>query len=370
MSAERVESIPDLVKKWDSGGPPPDGPAAMAAPEYPGGPREFLLTALQSAIALEFATIPPYLCALWSIKDELHPIAASIREVVQEEMLHMAIACNLLAAIGGEVKIAVDGFIPTYPGKLPGKVHPGLEVILSGLSQENLKKFLTIECPAEFPAGVEFDDRFDVRAPDQSIGRFYDCIYDAFQKLPPEHQDLSLARQLTGPRSWIAISKVGDVKRAVGIIKSQGEGAESGPYDSTNKDLAHYFRFQEVHRRQKLVRKGDGKFVYVGKFDEPETWPMKATPKRGYQQSDVPAEVWGLLHKFDVAYSEVLRALQWAWSGGGQGALLDSIQKMFQLERFAKPLMCTPIKGDKEGKTYGPCFRYVPEEGPVAGKSS
>jgi hypothetical protein len=370
MSAKKVVSIPDLVRQWDIGHAPPGGPAAEAGREYTDGPREFLLTALQSAITLEFATIPPYLCALWSVKDELHPIAASLREIVQEEMLHMAIACNMLAAIGGKVKITADGFVPSYPGNLPGGVHPDLEVILGGLSKETLKKFLTIECPAEFPQNVEFDKDYDVREPDHSIGRFYDCIDEAFQKLPPEHRNLSVDRQITGPRSWIVISKVEHVKRAVGIIKSQGEGAESGPYDSSNKDLAHYFRFQEVHRRQKLIKKRDGTFKYVGNFGEPKVWPMKATPMGGYQKGDVSDKVWRWLHGFDVAYSEVLRALESAWNGGGQGMLVLSIQKMFELEKFAKPLMRTPIDGDREKMTYGPCFRYIPLERHADGGSS
>src|SRR6266436_4197622 len=85
---------------------------------------ECLKSALQAAITLEFATIPPYLTALWSIKDELCPVAQSIREVVHEEMLHMALACNMLASIGGKPGINRD--LPSYPGPLPGGVHRGL----------------------------------------------------------------------------------------------------------------------------------------------------------------------------------------------------------------------------------------------------
>ena len=83
---------------------------------------------LLASISIEFATIPPYLCALWSIKDELHPMAVSLREIVQEEMLHMAFACNMLAAIGEEVPIR--RLAPRYPSELPGGVHPGLSAWL------------------------------------------------------------------------------------------------------------------------------------------------------------------------------------------------------------------------------------------------
>nr|MCU0322110.1 ferritin-like protein [Chitinophagaceae bacterium] len=45
---------------------------------------------LQVAIELEHSTIPPYLCALYSIKEGTNVAASQIiRSVVIEEMLHM-----------------------------------------------------------------------------------------------------------------------------------------------------------------------------------------------------------------------------------------------------------------------------------------
>ncbi|MBI4473414.1 MAG: hypothetical protein HY646_12155, partial [Acidobacteria bacterium] len=57
---------------------------------------------LQIAIELEAATIPPYLCALYSTPDGQNRHASGIiRSVVVEEMLHIALAANVLNAIGG-----------------------------------------------------------------------------------------------------------------------------------------------------------------------------------------------------------------------------------------------------------------------------
>jgi rubrerythrin len=53
---------------------------------------QILRNILQQAVELEFGTIPIYLSAVWSIKDNLDPISKSIRKVVQEEMLHLALA--------------------------------------------------------------------------------------------------------------------------------------------------------------------------------------------------------------------------------------------------------------------------------------
>jgi hypothetical protein len=49
--------------------------------------------ALQSAVELELYTIPPYLCALWSIKN-LNPkdyVVQSLRSIVGEEMKHLGL---------------------------------------------------------------------------------------------------------------------------------------------------------------------------------------------------------------------------------------------------------------------------------------
>ena len=66
---------------------------------HPGATRDlsWLHEALQAAVELEFFTLPPYLTAMWSIMDQQHAAATTIRAVVEEEMTHMALAANLLA---------------------------------------------------------------------------------------------------------------------------------------------------------------------------------------------------------------------------------------------------------------------------------
>src|SRR5437867_3400135 len=103
---------------------------------------------LQVAIELEHATIPPYLCALYSIPDGENQQAARIlRSVVLEEMLHLTLAANVLNAIGGRPIIDRPGFVPHYPMKLPhseGDFSVGLE----RFSRPALETFLKIERPA------------------------------------------------------------------------------------------------------------------------------------------------------------------------------------------------------------------------------
>ena len=55
-----------------------------------------LKEALQTAMRLEFSTLPPYLCAEWSIIDGQDPngVADNIYGIVLQEMFHFALAGN------------------------------------------------------------------------------------------------------------------------------------------------------------------------------------------------------------------------------------------------------------------------------------
>ncbi|HEY1066440.1 MAG TPA: ferritin-like domain-containing protein, partial [Pirellulales bacterium] len=150
---------------------------------------DWLKSALQAAVELEFFTIPPYLTAMWSVEEQLPSRAGSngsdgsadahaadtadaadaadaqaadaqaaggevrlsaahlLRSIVYEEMEHMALACNMLAAIGGTPRINRGSAVPTYPRPMPGGVNPRLVVALGGLTPESVKTFMEIEQP-------------------------------------------------------------------------------------------------------------------------------------------------------------------------------------------------------------------------------
>ena len=86
---------------------------------------------LQKAVELEHSTIPPYLTAMFSLKPGTNRrIGELIRSVVNEEMLHMTIAANILIATGGSPQINAPDFVPKYPGPLPmnvGDLRVGIE---------------------------------------------------------------------------------------------------------------------------------------------------------------------------------------------------------------------------------------------------
>jgi Ferritin-like len=112
---------------------------------------EDLRDALQTAMQLEFATIPPYLCAQWSIDEHPSSVAGMIQNIVIQEMLHFALAGNMLNAIGRTPSIADPAFIPHYPTHtLPGGIRLRHAVDLRPLSHAQLEVFQEIEKP-EFP---------------------------------------------------------------------------------------------------------------------------------------------------------------------------------------------------------------------------
>lgn len=331
---------------------------------------ELLKQTLQQAVELEFATIPLYLTALWSIKDNLHPVAKSIRNVVQEEMLHLSLVSNMLASIGGKPKL----YDPSdkglrFPTGLPGGVHPELTLRLSGLTDDALEDFLEVELPLEKISIEGFHGKYthaDGENSSATIGAMYDAIRKEFESLRPA---MSPDNQISGPLAWFVVDTIEKVDSAINWIKEQGEGAVQPSTDKTNpKSLSHFYRFWEVRERKRIeYDTAAGKFVFGAPLTFPDVWPVAVVPEGGYRQQDVSEDVWALLCGFDRTYSQLVKLLESAWGGGGQAAMWKAIEVMFDLEKTAIPLMQIP-RPDGKGN-YGPAFRMVHvDERPPAGE--
>ena len=320
-----------------------------------------LKDSLQTAINLEFGTIPIYLAALWSIKDNLDPVSKSIRNVVQEEMLHLALVCNLKSAIGGDPKLydTSDKGL-RYPTKLPGGVHPELTLKLSGLTDDILDDFLEIELPQGEVMIAPYESKFkDAHNHDEhstTIGALYTAINEEFHSLKPK---MVPDQQISGPLAWFVVDNLEKLDSAINWIKEQGEGAvETTESNASIGELSHFYRFWEVRKRQKIqLDPLSGKFSFMEELKFPEVWPMAVVPEGGYQKDAVSEEVWELTHQFDLVYSKMIHTLESAWGEGGQAALWKAIEMMFDLEKFAIPLMKIPIPG--QVGNYGPSFRLI-----------
>jgi rubrerythrin len=350
-SAAQPTAIPELVAPLRAS----RGPATAA------DMRRAIVAALNGAILLEFATIPPYLTALWTIRDERHPLANSLRNILQEEMLHLALVCNMLVSIGGEPKISSAA--PTYPGRLPLDVHPELIVPLGRFSKRMLQVFIEIERPKDIAPdeamALDEDEEKGIDAHEEfTIGELYGQILASFRELDPK---FSPDRQVTGPLAWMPILSLDDVEKAIDIIERQGEGSIGRP-EERRGHLAHYWRFAEMYHLKRLEKAADGKWSFGApiEFDfEADVWPVAEVPEGGYRiDEDAEPDAYHLLRKFNLTYSKLLDYLQATWSGpAGQAMILKAIEAMFDLERYAKPLMEIP-RPDGEGN-YAPDFRYI-----------
>src|SRR5262245_15719489 len=119
------------------------------------GTLDSLREHLQWAIELEHATLPPYFCALASIDASRNPEAAQVvGSVFVEEMIHLALAANLLNAVGGQPRLDTPGMLPRYPRRLP---HGSLELSLLPFGAEAIEMFLRLERPAPPGAPAESD---------------------------------------------------------------------------------------------------------------------------------------------------------------------------------------------------------------------
>jgi hypothetical protein len=310
---------------------------------------DWLQQALQSAVELEFSTLPVYLSGMWSIEDQSGEVYDLVNSVVLEEMLHMGLACNMLRGIGGSPQITA----PAYPGPLPGGVRPGLEVYLAGLTPASVEMYMQIEQP-EHPVAADADGY-------PTIGAFYDAILAAFQTLsPPIDTTGQLTAELSvevpdppGPDKNIdenltPVGSLDDVEQAIATIKDQGEGTSTSPdAPEYGGELAHYYRFGEIYYGKKFVPTQSG-WDYAGDPVEfPACYPVARVPSGGYP--DVAES-----QAFDQAFTELVDHLQNAWGAGGENELDAAIGKMVRLYSLAEPLITMPLPGG--GGNYGPDF--------------
>src|SRR3954470_4964892 len=224
---------------------------------------------LQWAIALEHSTLPPYLCALYSIKPGSNGAAvAVITSVFIEEMLHMTLAANLLNAVGGAPVLDHAQFIPRYPAYLPHSAD-AFQVSLEPFSPAAIETFMKIERPEDSGAPPEAEGY-------ETIGQFYQAIEEGLKRLCGEIGEAALftgdpARQIlpesfnySGSGRVIAVSDLASALAAIDEIEEQGEGLKHAEVWDGDRDMfhpereevAHYFRFEEI-RNGRSYQRGD-----------------------------------------------------------------------------------------------------------------
>ena len=314
---------------------------------------------LQTAIRLEFSTIPPYLTALFSIIDGCNREAERlIRSVVMQEMLHMAQAANLLIATGGNPVINSHGFVPKYPGKLPGGVLPGLTVHLRRATKNHIhRNFMAIEYPSKTHVALP---RPEVHR--NTIGEFYTFIRKMMHKLHREYKhtgkdlfckDKCVTNQVRWPTAeqdayggtLYTVTDLDSADEAIQEIMEQGEGV--GPFDPSDggREPAHYYKFEEIVCGRKLIKTQNGRYDFVGEeieLDDTGVYPMRNNPSIKSLQPG--ANAYHFSKVFSEVYRQLLNRIHQTFNGNPDG-FNDSVSIMWSLKMYAKKLMRMPVDG-------------------------
>lgn len=252
--------------------------------------REGIYRALKQASHLEHGLSLLYLFAAFSLRKNItdYPDHASVSKeqldkyhltmnqvrlwekqllhISRQEMEHLGIVMNLLAAIGERPYLSR----PNFP--IPADAHEiDIPYHLSKFNTLTLKRFLEFEKPDYLDDILEDTDKKDCRG-DQSIDpeckctchffgtttnetfpsveSLYQAVLNAFQNLPPEevyvgdskYQVTSAATNLEGKVFIKPVYNRATAAEAIGLILEQGEGIGLVPLS----DDSHFERFAKV----------------------------------------------------------------------------------------------------------------------------
>ena len=340
--------------------------------------REQLQRALVAALQLELATIPPYMCGLYSIHDGTNVEAARlIRSVLVEEMLHMLLVANLLNAISRPAEIdallTVEQLMADYPARLPSNIAPDQPtpflVHLLPFSEEAIFEFLTIERPADPNAPLRNDGAF------RSIGQFYQSIRYGFEHLaqPGNLFVGEESRQITPEHYYgsggdiVVVTRLEDANLAIEEIVGQGEGIDGTILDPDSTlfgqgiEYAHYFKFQEI-RCGRLYQANDTnqqaptKSIPTGtpfEVSYSTAHPMKCDPKVSDYEHD--KDLMRIAIEFNRLYTRLISTICDA-ARGKPCVLRQAIPVMHELRERAKVLMNVRLR---DGSRAGPTFEYT-----------
>lgn len=295
---------------------------------------DWIKQSLQTALELEYSTLPLYLSAMFSLEVQNYTAYNTIRSVAMEEMVHMAIAANILSAIGGTPSF--KNIQVKYPTQgLPGGAEPDLHIGLSKYSKNQLKNFMRIELPVFLLDDLELPEEYP------TISVFYNQIKQAILDNAEEINTLVKA----GGRS----NQVGDdigfstfgyqegtnsaERLCAGIdeILEQGEGATAGDLITTSafeSEESHYAKFAALYYESSYQKPSDIDKVNLQNESEffkgtPITPPVVvntlSVPKDGYAKilalDPNGAAVGQALTGFDTAFSAMLSTLDDVWNG-------------------------------------------------------
>lgn len=322
---------------------------------------------LQTAIGIEFGTLPPYLYARLSIlPGSNEPAAARLTDVINQEMIHLCLVCNIINALGGSPKLVP----PSYPCTLGDIGPPGgqpLKIYLLPFGPDAMAQGMAIEEPEEVPPFPTLLAAAPFEMTAMTIGQFYTLV-DNFLATLPDSAWTANRNQITDaqffPGQLFAVNDYADAHEAITQIISEGEGAKDNPLDFQN-ELAHFYRFGEVYRDKVLTKIPEAPGYQWGPdalgVDWSAAYPAIANPgQHDFSQDSAAAQA--AQEACNAAYSGMVDALQLAVTGEID-QLGAAVRKMFELRMAAMAALQIPLAC---GNVSGPAFVYSSGSGACA----
>lgn len=316
---------------------------------------------LQTAAAIEFGTLPPYLYAKFSILPGTNPAAMDrLQMVVIQEMIHLCLVCNILNALGATPKLQA----PVYPSTLGDIGPPGgepLTIHLLPFGPDAMAQGMAIEEPEEVPP-FEVVGLLKATGGAMTIGQYY-ALVDAFLGTLPASAWTPDNNQITDDQFFagqlFAVNGYADAHSAIEQIVSEGEGAKDDPLDFQN-ELAHFYRFGEIFYDKVLTKIPQDPGYQWGPEPLGVDWSAAypAIPDPGsHDFSQDSAAAQAAQAACNAAYSGMIDALQLAVQGEA-GQLGAAVRKMFELRMAATAALQVPLADGVS--VAGPSFLYTP----------
>jgi hypothetical protein len=240
--------------------------------------REELIYLLCEAAEFEHTVMCSYLYAQWTLKrDESEGVTAaelaaidrwrlSLAQVAREEMLHLSLVNNLLAAIGAAPHLWRPAF-PVRPGHFPADVVMNL----APFCEATLDHFMFIERPegiqlvdgAGFAHEAHYERavRADLLSPSPqdyiSQGHLYHGVLQGLARLVAVlgeervfvgHGEAQVGAEEFPLPGLFTINDLASAQRAIEVIVLQGEGAPA------HRESSHFARFDAIRRELAQLR--------------------------------------------------------------------------------------------------------------------
>ena len=364
----------------------PDSTAAL--PLLPVESREQLVYLLTQACELEQGVLCEYLFALYSLKQDPQDGLSSqqlaqvtrwgraLSEVAVQEMLHLALATNLLIAVGA----APHFHRPNFPIRCQW-YPPDVRLALVPFGEAALRHFMYLERPDNMD--LEDAEAFAavcecrpltatpstlMAAPQDfhTVGHLYRSIEHGFARLVERYGEAEVfvgppraqaSREVFGWPELVAVTDLASARTAIELIVEQGEGA-GGDWRE-----AHFGRFSAIL----------DEFLAATQAGSDLSLARPARPAYVRRPPDQPeATIIGdpltarVADLFDAAHQTMLQVLWRCFVRGDEtdeqvGTLVNSAVRLMAgvLRPLGSVLTTLPLGPDHPGELAGPAFSMV-----------